>query len=240
MSPHRVLIHGGGKMGLRLLAVVGESAQFDLAGMVCKPRPDELPRELWSPAFPASGDGVDLVIDFTLTGGPATASAWCAEHGVALLSGTTALSDEDRAGLQTAAETTPVFWAPNLSFGIALMNKLVRQAATALGGEAEIHVTETHHVHKQDAPSGTALALAEAVRDAIGAAGGGEITFTSLREGEVVGDHAMRFAFGDEVLEIRHEALDRDIFVHGALKASAWLVQQPPGYYTTEDWLGRD
>jgi 4-hydroxy-tetrahydrodipicolinate reductase len=132
-----------------------------------------------------------------------------------------------------------VLWAPNLSFGIALMNKLLRQAVSALGDEANIHITETHHVHKLDAPSGTALALAETARQAR-PEDATEITFKSLREGEVVGEHTVRLAFGDEVLEISHEALNRDIFVHGALKAGAWLVQQPPGYYTAEDWLGRD
>jgi 4-hydroxy-tetrahydrodipicolinate reductase len=235
----RVLVHGGGKMGQRLAAILQGSVEFELAGVVCEPRPQALPESLWRPVFPESGAGIDLVIDFTLTGGPAIAAAWCEAHEVALLSGTTALSDGDRAGLDKASGVAPVLWAPNLSFGIALMNKLLRQAASALGSEADIHITETHHVHKLDAPSGTALALAETARKAR-SADAGKITFTSHREGEVVGEHTARLAFGDEVLEISHEALDRDIFIHGALKAGAWLVQQPPGYYTAEDWLGKD
>ena len=235
----RVLVHGGGKMGQRLVAVLRDSPAFELAGVVCELRPEALPESLWQPSFPDSRVGIDLVIDFTLTGGPAVAAAWCEQHGAALLSGTTALSDADREGLEKAAGAVPVLWAPNLSFGVALMNKLLRQAVSALGSEADIHVTETHHVHKLDAPSGTALALAETARQAR-SPDAGEITFTSLREGEVVGEHTARLAFGDEVLEISHEALDRDIFVHGALKAGAWLVQQAPGYYTAEDWLGKD
>jgi 4-hydroxy-tetrahydrodipicolinate reductase len=235
----RVLVHGGGKMGQGLVAVLQGSSDIELAGVVCEPRPQDLPEPSWYPAFPETGAGIDLVIDFTLTGGPAAAAAWCEKQGVALLSGTTALSDADREGLENAAGVVPVLWAPNLSFGIAMMNKLLRQAVSALGGEANIHITETHHVHKLDAPSGTALALAETARQAR-PEDATEITFKSLREGEVVGEHTVRLAFGDEVLEIRHQALDRDIFVHGALKAGAWLVQQPPGYYTAEDWLGRD
>jgi 4-hydroxy-tetrahydrodipicolinate reductase len=226
-------------MGQRLLAIISDSSEFDVAGVVCKPRPEGLSESLWHPSFPGSADGIDLVIDFTLTGGPAVAAGWCRQHGVPLLSGTTALSDADRAGLEKAAGPAPVLWAPNLSFGIALMNKLLRQAVSALGDEAGIHITETHHAHKQDAPSGTALALAETARRARSPEAG-EITFTSHRQGEVVGEHTACLAFGDEVLEISHEALDRDIFVHGALKAGAWLVQQPSGYYTAEDWLGRD
>ena len=235
----RVLVHGGGKMGQRLAAVLQGSADFELASVVCEPRPEGLPEDLWHPSFPDTANGVDLVIDFTLTRGPAKAAAWCKKHEAPLLSGTTALSGLDSSALDKAAGVVPVLWAPNLSFGIALMNKLLRQAASALGSEAVIHITETHHVHKLDAPSGTALALAETARQA-GPEDAGEITFTSHREGEVVGEHTARLTFGDEVLEIRHEALDRDIFVRGALKAGAWLVQQPPGYYTAEDWLGRD
>jgi 4-hydroxy-tetrahydrodipicolinate reductase len=235
----RVLVHGGGKMGRRLVAVLGSSGTFELAGVVCEPRPEALPESLWHPSLPESANGIDLVVDFTLTGGPAVVAAWCGQHGVPLLSGTTALSDADRAGLESASQSVPVLWAPNLSFGIALMKKLLRQAVSALGREADIHITEKHHVHKQDAPSGTALALADTARQAR-SPDAGEITFTSLREGEVVGEHTARLALGSEVLEIRHEALDRDIFVHGALKAGAWLVQQPSGYYTAEDWLGRD
>ena len=121
------------------------------------------------------------------------------------------------------------------------MNALVRRTVVALGDDADIHVTETHHVHKLDAPSGTALALAETADKARQSAeAGDEITFTSIREGEVVGEHTMSFSFGDEVLEITHKALDRDIFVHGALKAGQWLVEQAPGYYSTRDWLGID
>jgi 4-hydroxy-tetrahydrodipicolinate reductase len=184
----RVLVHGGGKMGRRLVAVLGSSGTFELAGVVCEPRPEALPESLWHPSLPESANGIDLVVDFTLTGGPAVVAAWCGQHGVPLLSGTTALSDADRAGLESASQSVPVLWAPNLSFGIALMKKLLRQAVSALGREADIHITEKHHVHKQDAPSGTALALADTARQAR-SPDAGEITFTSLREGEVVGEH---------------------------------------------------
>jgi len=237
----RVLIHGGGKMGCRLLAAMHDSADFELAGIVSEPRPDAAPQESWYPSLTDCDVSADLLIDFTLTGGPSSAAAWCGKNKVPLLSGTTALSDEDEAALQNVAQQEPVLWAPNLSFGIALMNALVQRASGALGTEAEIHITETHHVHKLDAPSGTALALAGTARKARQArqdAGGDEaITFSSIREGEVVGEHSLSFSFADEVLEITHKALDRDIFVHGASKAGAWLVDQAPGVYSTRDWL---
>jgi len=237
----RVLIHGGGKMGRRLQAALTESHEFELAALIAQPRPNGLPDDAWFPTLAECDSEADLLIDFTLTGGPEVAARWCAKHRVPLLSGTTALSDKDKAALQSTADQVPVMWAPNLSYGIALMNALVRRAAGALSDDADIHVTETHHVNKLDAPSGTALALAESADQARQPAGDGdEITFTSIREGEVVGEHTMCFSFGDEALEITHKALDRDIFVHGALKAGQWLVKQAPGYYSTRDWLAVD
>jgi 4-hydroxy-tetrahydrodipicolinate reductase len=235
----KVLIHGGGRMGCRLLAAVMDSDEFELAGLVSELRPEGLAAADWRTSLADFNSAADLLIDFTLTGGPGVAAHWCEENRVPLLSGTTALSDEDKSALQSAANKVPVMWAPNLSLGIALMNGLVRKAAGTLGMDAAIHVTETHHVHKLDAPSGTALALAESARKARPLAGDDEITFTSNREGEVVGEHTVCFSFGDEVLELTHKALDRDIFVHGALKAGSWLIDQAPGRYTTEDWLGQ-
>lgn len=226
-------------MGCRLLVALRGSADLELAGLVAQPRPTEMAEDAWYPSLANFDSSADLLIDFTLTGGPSAAARWCEQNKVPLLSGTTALSDEDTEALRKAAKDVPVLWAPNLGFGIALMNKLVHKAASALGDEANIHVTETHHVHKLDAPSGTALALAETAREAMRVAGGGdEITFSSIREGEVVGEHTMSFSFGDEVLEITHKALDRDIFVRGSLKAGKWLCEQQPGYYTANDWLG--
>jgi 4-hydroxy-tetrahydrodipicolinate reductase len=236
----RVLIHGGGKMGRRLLAALRDSAEFELAGLVSELRPEGLADADWRPSLADFNSTADLLIDFTLTGGPGVAAHWCEENRVPLLSGTTALSDQDQAALQSAAREVPVMWAPNLSFGVALMTGLVRRAAGALGTGASIHVTETHHVHKLDAPSGTALALAEAAGEGRHPAEDDEITFTSNREGEVVGEHTVCFSFGDEVLEITHKALDRDIFVRGSLKAGAWLLGQKPGYYSTRDWLALD
>lgn len=237
----RVLIHGGGKMGGRLLAALKASTEFELVALVSELRPEGLAGDSWYPSLAEFDSAADLLVDFTLTGGPSVAAKWCEQNKVPLLSGTTALSDQDQAALLSAAKTVPVLWAPNLSFGIALMNALVRRAAGTLSGEADIHITETHHVHKLDAPSGTALALAESAKEAAGAADDdAAVTFTSIREGEIVGEHTVSFAFGDEVLEIAHKALDRDIFVHGALKAGAWLVGQAPGYYSARDWLGMD
>ena len=136
------------------------------------------------------------------------------------------------------------------------MSSLVRQTAAALGVAANITINDIHHKHKIDAPSGTALALAAAVMEgrserledllepqrleSMLSGEEGELAFTSVREGEVIGEHTVSFALPDEVIEITHKALDRAVFAKGALKAGEWLVGQKPGYYSTSDWLGLD
>jgi 4-hydroxy-tetrahydrodipicolinate reductase len=229
-------------MARRVLAHIPEFDNYELAGIVSRTQPEDLPTIDWFASLEDFKQSADLLIDFTLPGGTRTAADWCAGNGVALLSGTTGLVDEDIKALKTAAQTVPVLWAPNLSFGVALMTSLVRQAAGVLGASASITINDIHHKHKVDAPSGTALALAAAVMEvrserlAIGDEG--EQTFSSVREGEVIGEHTVSFALADEVIEITHKALERDVFAKGALKAGEWLIRQEPGYYSTGDWLG--
>lgn len=249
----RALLHGAGRMAQRVLANMPEFQNYKLTGLVSRTRPDDISASNWLPSLDDVEAPVDLLIDFTLPGGTRSAAQWCERNGVAILSGTTGLTDEDIKALKKAAAKVPVLWAPNLSHGVALISALVRQAATALGESVDISINDIHHKYKVDAPSGTALALAEAVmeghslclQDSLEAGSEelptgdeGELTFTSVREGEVIGEHTVSFELGDEVIEITHKALDRDVFAKGALKAGEWLVGQGAGYYSTGDWLG--
>lgn len=250
----RVLLHGAGRMARRVLAQMPGFESFELAGIVCRSGDVDVKGAESYGALPDAVADIDLLIDFTLAGGTAAAARWCEANGVALLSGTTGLTEDDQQALKRAAQKVPVLWAPNLSFGVALVTSLVRRSAAALGVEADIHISETHHKHKADAPSGTALALAAAVLEGrdekledlldparlqdLADGGAGELGFTSVREGEVIGEHTVRFTLPGEVIELRHEALEREVFANGALKAGEWLVNQPPGYYSTADWLG--
>ncbi len=252
----RTLIHGAGRMARGVLAQMLNFENYEPIGLVSRTRPDAELATDWFASLNDVNTPVDLLIDFTLPGGTRVAADWCARNGVALLSGTTGLHDEDRDALNNAALKVPVLWAPNLSHGVALMAALVRQAANALDVQANITITDIHHKHKVDAPSGTALALAEAVMEGRSErledmlepgrlenlAGGddGELAFSSVREGEVIGEHTVSFALADEVIEITHKALEREVFAKGALKAGEWLVKQKPGYYSTNDWLGLD
>lgn len=250
----RILIHGAGRMARRVLANVPGFGSIELAGLVSRRRPDDMSESDWFASLEDIRTPPDLLIDFTLPAGARIAAEWCARNGVALVSGTTGLSDDEFGALEKAARQVPVLWAPNLSHGVALLASLVRQTASALDVSANIMISDIHHQHKIDAPSGTALALATAVMEgrsvpleellesqrleAHSEGDEGELAFSSVREGEVIGEHTVSFALADEVIEITHKALDRDVFAKGALKAGQWLVGQGPGYYSTNDWLG--
>ena len=240
-------------MARRVKALAPESENIEVLGLVSRSKPEDTIPTDWYASLEEFQGEADLLIDFTLPAGTLAAADWCARHGVALLTGTTGLSGEEQQALKNAALKVPVFWAPNLSFGVALATSLVRQVASELGTSADIHISETHHEHKVDAPSGTALALAATVMEGRGERledllksarmeepieeGEGELTFSSVREGEVIGEHTVSFRLANEEIEITHKALDRDVFAKGALKAGEWLVGQPAGFYSTSDWL---
>jgi len=254
----RTIVFGAGRMAHEVVALISASADFELVAIVCRTRPEDDATRPWDKALERADleqfdAAADLLIDFTLPGGTALAAAWCECHGVAFLSGTTGLADEDFVALKRAALVVPVLWAPNMSYGVALMNSLVRHAAEALGVKANITISDLHHENKRDAPSGTALALGASVMEGrqqrledlldpqalqdMEKQNGGELTFSSVREGHAIGEHTVSFGLRDEVIEITHKALSRDVFASGALSAGRWLVTRAPGYYSSSDWL---
>lgn len=182
------------------------------------------------PALPA------LLIDFTLPDGTLTAAQWCAQNDVALLSGVTGLTVDVTAALDAAAERIPVLWSPNLSLGVNLLAELAKQAATVLDPDTPVAIEDIHHQWKKDAPSGTALMLGEIINARQGSAGG-EIEYSSIREGEVIGEHKITFHMSGEEFDLVHRAHDRSIYALGALAAGKWLVEQPAGLYSASDWL---
>jgi len=197
----------------------------------------------------------DVVIEFSTPEASIAHAGLVAEHGRAQVIGTTGLSDTEAAALARAAERAPIVWAPNMSLGVNLLLGLAEQVARALGPDAfDAEILEMHHRHKVDAPSGTALALGEAVargrgvalervaaraRDGYtGARGSGDIGFAVLRGGDAVGEHAVIFAGAGERIELGHRATDRRIFARGAVHAARWAVGKPPGLYGMADVLG--
>lgn len=206
-------------------------------------------------------DDVEGVIDFSYHAGVPAAITKAAEQGIAYVIGTTGLTAEEQKAVDAAATKIPVVQSGNYSLGVNLLLELVQKAATVLGPEYDIEVTEMHHRHKKDAPSGTALMLARAAHAGrksscaatpateaecfvfgrqgdIGERPQGEIAIHALRGGSVVGDHTVMFAGDLECVEITHKAQDRAAFAAGALKALSWAKGRPSGIYTMRHVLG--
>jgi len=195
-----------------------------------------------------------VVIDFTFHAAVPGNLAHAVANKQGYVLGTTGLADNEKALVLAAAKTIQIVWAPNMSLGVNLLLELVRRAAAVLGPDYDAEIVEMHHRLKKDAPSGTALGLAEALaagrgvdlkevacygREGItGERPLGEIGIHALRGGSVVGDHTVMFAADEERIEITHKASSRDAFAAGALRAADWLRERPAGLYTMRHVLG--
>lgn len=198
-------------------------------------------------------DEFDVLIDFTLPEVMLGNLAFCREAGKAMVIGTTGLNAAQKQVLVEAAKDIPIVFASNFSVGVNLSFKLLDLAARVMGDEADIEIIETHHRHKVDAPSGTAMRMGEVIADALGrdlqkvAVYGREghtgvreretIGFATVRAGDVVGDHTVLFATEGERLEITHKASSRMTFAKGAVRAAQWLEGREPGLYDMQDVL---
>ncbi|MEI6211566.1 MAG: 4-hydroxy-tetrahydrodipicolinate reductase [bacterium] len=197
-----------------------------------------------------------VVIDFTFHEAvPANLTAAVAAQQAVVL-GTTGLTEQEQAAVHAAAARIPIVWAANMSLGVNVLLDLVRRAATILGPEYDAEIVEMHHHFKKDAPSGTALALGNALaagrgvelRDVIchgregivGARPRGQIGMHALRGGDVVGDHTVLFAGDGERIELIHRASNREAFAMGALHAARWIHGKQPGLYNMRNVLGLD
>ncbi len=197
--------------------------------------------------------GSDVVIDFTRPEATMHYLPLCVAAGKSMVIGTTGFSADEKKQIEAAATHIPIVLAANFSVGVNLCLKLLDMAARVLNEGYDIEVIEAHHRHKVDAPSGTALALGNAVANALGrdlkdcAVYGREgitgerdpntIGFATVRGGDIVGDHTVLFAGIGERVEITHKASSRQTFARGAVHAAAWLAGQKPGLYDMQDVL---
>lgn len=236
-----ILLHGDtGKVGRRIEALAAEDPGVEIVARANRQR------ALLDPS------GAEIVIDFSRPGALLQVLEFAVRHRLPLVTGTTGLSDAEQARLAEQARHIPICQAANFAVGVHVLEGLVRTAARQLGPDFAIELVETHHRHKLDAPSGTALNLAAAAADERGLdrstslrtdghAGGPRIRETigiqSLRGGDVVGEHELHFLGDGERLVLRHAATDRSLFARGALRAAAWLLDQPPGLYSIGDVL---
>lgn len=174
-------------------------------------------------------------------------------EGKKVVIGTTGFSAQEFECLKQASQKMAMVWAPNMSVGVNVVSGLLETAAKILGDEYDIEITEAHHRYKKDAPSGTALSLGQTICHALGiqlndvAEYGRQgqslerqpktIGFSTIRAGGIIGDHNVLFASEDERVEIRHQAITRECFVQGALRAVQWLTDKPFGFYSMKDVL---
>ena len=196
----------------------------------------------------------DVLIDFTRPEGTLAHLAVCRDLGVAAVIGTTGLSAEHKAEIARCAQRIPIVLAPNMSAGVNVMMKLLEMAARALHEGYDIEIIETHHRHKVDAPSGTALQMGEVIARAIGrdlaqcAVYGREgvtgerdrstIGFCAVRGGDIVGDHTVLFAGTGERIEITHRAASRATYAQGSLRAARFIAGKDNGLFDMHDVLG--
>ena len=222
----RVAIAGTGRMGQAIAASLEQQEDMELAGLWG--RGDDLD------ALVASSD---VVIDFSLPAGTGQILDSVVRLGKPLVCGVSGLDDAMMDRLDKAASTVPVVYDRNMSLGVAILERSVRDAAASLGMDFSVAISEVHHMHKQDAPSGTALKLGEAVAAARGEEGTGSVEFSSERRGEVPGDHDVVMSSPTERLTFAHSVTTRQVFADGAIRAARWVVRQDRGRYAMGDVL---
>ena len=251
-----------GRMGTRLIALAKQSGDFQILGAIERADAPQIAKDAGEVAgigpigLPITHDlrpTPQVLIDFTVPDGMRHWLKTCRDRGIAMLIGTTGLRQADNDIITQAATDIPVLQAPNMSLGVNVLFKIAGEVAKLLGDDYDKEIVELHHRYKKDAPSGTALGLADAILKAMGKTkdslvfdrhGGdavrqrGEIGMHALRVGDEVGKHTISFGALGERLELTHTATNRDTFVHGALKAAKWLATQKPGRYTIADMLG--
>ncbi len=259
MSSVPVIIMGAkGRMGSTLSHLAENDPDVTLAGLVEREGRQQGLEQFGCPVVDEVSKLMDIpgavIIDFTAPRVTLDTAARAAEHGLPMVIGTTGFSREEMTQLQKMAETIPIFLAPNMSVGINALLRCLPLLVRILGEDYDLEVMEIHHKHKKDAPSGTALKLAQclaAARDKeledigtfsrhgiIGERQQGEIGVQTLRGGDVVGDHVIYCLGPGERIEVTHRAHSRETFASGALRAAKWIGSQKPGVlYGMEDML---
>jgi 4-hydroxy-tetrahydrodipicolinate reductase len=264
--PGITITGASGRMGQMLLKTVLDSDRARLVGAVERSGHAWVGRDVGE-AMGGQANGIivtddpleafaisQAVIDFTTPAATLEFAALTAQARAVHIIGTTGMNAAEIEQLEPASRHAVIVRAGNMSLGVNLLTKLTEKVAAALDADFDIEIIETHHHHKVDAPSGTALMLGEAAavgrgvnlndvresgRDGMtGARKRGNIGFVAIRGGDVVGEHDVLFAGAGERIILRHMATDRSIFARGALKAALWGQTQKPGHYDMMDVLG--
>ena len=240
-----ILVGACGKMGKQIAEIAGDQI---VCGIDLAPSPLAFP--IYD-SFDKVTQKADVLIDFSSANGTEARLAWCKQNGVPAVLAATGYSEDDLKMIESFAKCIPVFKTGNFSLGIALAEYVSEKAAAFLGEDFDAEIIEKHHNQKKDAPSGTALMLAESVKKGFdtnkrnvcgrqgmtGARQKDEIGIHAVRGGTIVGEHEVLFAGDDEIFSISHSARSRKIFAKGALRAAEWLINQPAGLYNMHDLI---
>jgi 4-hydroxy-tetrahydrodipicolinate reductase len=261
-----IVTGASGRMGRRIVDILLETSGTDVACATERPGHDIIGMDigdflgLGKKGCPIADDlrhvieNGDVVIDFTTPESSMNNIRTAAKSGKAMVVGTTGLGKDDLKEIKKLAKKIPIVLAPNMSVGVNLLLKTLSEMAAVLDEDYDVDIVETHHRHKKDAPSGTALKMAQVIASArgktldkvcvferhgnIGERKRGEIGVQTLRVGDVVGEHTVIFGTLGERIEVTHKASSRDVFARGAVRAAQWVVGKPAGLYDMQDVLG--
>jgi len=263
----RVAVAGAsGKMGGRIVHLVHQSDDLEIAGGLERSGHPAIGKDvgevvgLGMIGVPLVDDlktlvsQIDLLFEFTIPEASLEHLRLLADHGKAMVLGTTGFTAAQLTEIRGLAQRMPLFMAPNMSPAINVMYKLIADAARLLGADFDVEIVEAHHRYKVDAPSGTAVRMAEVLAQTldrnlekvgvygrhgiVGQRKDDEIAVLSIRAGDLTGDHTVMFGGVGERLEIIHRTQSRDAFGRGAIRAARWIIQQKPGLYDMQDLLG--
>ena len=258
-----VVAGGAGRMGRQLIQAIAEREDVSLAGVTEQSGSPHIGMDAGLltgnetagvnvvAGIEEVDSAFDTIVDFTAPANTRSLLNYAGDHGVRMVIGTTGLDDNDQQLIKQTAEKTSVVYAANYSVGVTLSLELLAHAAKALGSLYNVEIIEAHHKHKVDAPSGTALAMGHVVAEAsgkdfnecavfaregiTGARDEQTIGFSTIRAGEIIGEHTVLFCGQGEQLEITHKATDRMTFARGAIRAAAWIATQPNGLFDMSD-----
>ena len=262
MKPKLIITGAAGRMGKRILSLAIEAGQFDIIAAIERAGHPDIGKDAGSLAgtgpigvklggsYPSDSD---VVIDFSQPEAADKTIDYCLEKGAALVSGTTGLSDEQKTKIEAASEKIGIIYGTNMSVGMNVLFTLAGKVASMLGNDYDIEIIEQHHRFKKDAPSGSALTLAENICKATGKdypdcltcgregkdalRQGDTIGIHAVRAGDIAGIHSVIFSTLGETVTLNHTAHSRDGFARGALRAAKWLTGKEPGLYSMADVL---
>ena len=224
-----------GKMGQRICRLAEATGEFKIVALLESKNHSDIGQKISGVEITSNIDSIkdaDVLIDFTAPEATIDNLNTCVKYSKPIVIGTTGLSESQQRSIEDASKKIPIVFSPNMSVGVNLLFKLVKEAANKLSKDYRVRIKEAHHKHKKDSPSGTAKKLADIIEEALGKKVEG---IESIREGELAGDHDVIFDSKYDTIKLCHSAKTRDIFAQGALTAAKWIVDKKSGLFSMQE-----